>query len=93
MSSIAWTGSSVAITATDSDGNLEYWWQAADTTAWHKETVATRGANGGYGNPSIAWTGSSVVITALADLANLDYWWQAADTTAWNMQQVAQVVT
>lgn len=40
MSAIAWTGSSVVITAQDGTGNLKYWWQQADTTLWHKETVA-----------------------------------------------------
>jgi uncharacterized protein YccT (UPF0319 family) len=37
---IAWTGSSVVISAVDSSKNLDYWWQQADTTLWHKETVA-----------------------------------------------------
>jgi hypothetical protein len=40
MSAIAWTGSSVVISAVDSSKNLDYWWQQADTTLWHKETVA-----------------------------------------------------
>jgi hypothetical protein len=40
MSAIAWTGSSVVITAPDNSGNLKYWWQQADTTLWHNETVA-----------------------------------------------------
>ena len=38
--SIAWTGSSVIISAVDSQGNLDYWWQAAGTTPWHQEVVA-----------------------------------------------------
>jgi hypothetical protein len=69
-----------------SDGNLYYWWQAADTTPWNMQTVATAGL---YYFPSIAWTGDSVVITASGVGGNLYYWWQAAGTAPWNMQQVA----
>ena len=39
-SAIAWTGSSVVISAEDSRGNLDYWWQAAGTAPWHQEVVA-----------------------------------------------------
>jgi hypothetical protein len=60
MSQIAWTGSSVVITAGRRDGNLYYWSQQSDTATWHQEVVAI----GNYNEPSIAWTGSSAVIAA-----------------------------
>jgi hypothetical protein len=69
----------VVITAAGADGNLYYWWQAADTGAWNQEIVATGNLNG---FPSIAWTGSSVVIAAVGGNGGLYYWWQAADTAA-----------
>jgi hypothetical protein len=36
--SIAWTGSSVVITA--SGAGVYYWWQAAGNNVWHPETVS-----------------------------------------------------
>lgn len=69
--SIAWTGSSVVITAANNNGNLCYWWQPAGTTPWNPETVA-----GGaiYSTRSIAWTGNSVIISAADSYGNVDYW-------------------
>ena len=76
---IAWTGTSVVITAPDWEGNLYYWWQQAGSGTWHRETVAASGGSAGvfYENPAIAWTGTSVVITAPDSDGNLHYWWQA----------------
>ena len=42
---IAWTGTSVVITAPDGDGNLDYWWQSAGSGTWHGAQVAA--FNGG----------------------------------------------
>jgi len=42
-STIAWTGTSAAVAATDSAGNLDYWWQAAGTAPWNPETIAVGG--------------------------------------------------
>jgi hypothetical protein len=91
--SIAWTGTSVVITATDSSGNLDYWWEASGTGTWHEQQVAAASTTLTYQNPSIAWTGTSVVITATDSSGNLDYWWQASGTGVWNQQQVAAAST
>jgi hypothetical protein len=83
---MAWTGSSLVLTAVDSDTNeLDYWWQAAGTSTWTEEPVAP----GITGTPAIAWTGSSVVITAVGVNGDLYYWWQAAGSTTWNQQTVS----
>jgi hypothetical protein len=78
---IAWAGVSVVIAAAASgaeSNSLYFWWQQADTTRWHQETVVTNEAGfmGVYRAPAIAWTGSSVVIAAADQVGNLYYWWQ-----------------
>jgi len=85
---IAWTGSSVVITAADTNGNLYYWWQAAGATSWHRQPVVPD-PEVRYVNPAIAWTGGSVVITATDGDGFLYYWWQKADTTTWHPETVA----
>jgi hypothetical protein len=82
------------ITAEDfSNGNLDYWWQAAGTAPWHQQQVAVAptGPSGplDYYTPKITWTGTAEVITATDLGGNEDYWWQAAGTGTWNPQQVA----
>ena len=73
-SGIAWTGSSAVLVATPgawNGGDLNYFWQEADTSKWHKEVVATGNAcpsnswdsvATGYMSSAIASTGDSVVI-------------------------------
>ena len=63
---IAWTGSSVVLTAVGQNGDLYYWWQAAGSKTWHQQTVSTMDfiMPGFASRPSIAWSGSSVLITA-----------------------------
>ena len=39
--SIAWTGGSVIITATDACGDLDYWWQQYATSTWNHQRVST----------------------------------------------------
>jgi hypothetical protein len=87
---IAWTGSSVVLTAIGSNGELYYWWQAAGTKTWHQQTVSTMDftLEGFASRPSIAWTGSSVLITAAASNGWLYYWWQAAGTATWHQELV-----
>jgi hypothetical protein len=105
-SGIAWTGSSVVLVASpmgNGGGDLSYFWQAAGTTAWHRELVASTGGcppswsnsviprtPSGYRSNAIAWTGDSVVIAAV-DQRNggLYYWWQAKGTSVWHQQLVA----
>jgi hypothetical protein len=38
--SITPTANSVAITAVNRGGDLDYWWQQFGTAPWHKEQVA-----------------------------------------------------
>jgi large repetitive protein len=86
---ITWTGTVVAITVTDSAGNLDYWWQAAGTAPWNQLPLAAASSTLTYQNPSIAWTGTDEIITATDSNGDLDYWWQAAGTAPWNQQLVA----
>ena len=59
---MAWTGSSVVITANDmSDGEIDYWWQQAGTRPWNPQQVGTDYSSAA---PALACTGTSVVITA-----------------------------
>ena len=88
---IAWTGSSVVIAATDTNGNLNYWFQPASSGTWYREQVAAGSAAKAFNRPAIAWTGSSVVITATNNDGNLYYWWQPAGggAAAWHRELVA----
>ncbi len=52
FSRIAFTGSRLAIAATDSHGDLYYFWQKAGTTKWHKQLVAGASRKQAYGRPS-----------------------------------------
>jgi hypothetical protein len=81
--SIAWTGKSVVIAATDKHG-LHYWFQEKFKTTWYHEFVSSDSIGA---QPSIAWTGASVVIADLCKLA-LCYYWQSAGSKVWHHQVV-----
>jgi hypothetical protein len=101
---IVWTGKSVIIAAVDQrNGGLYYWWQAAGTTPWNKQTIANGPPgccnfgsvdNGvttphvmGYSPPSMAWTGRSVVVAATYK-NGLNYWFQESGQSTWYHQLV-----
>jgi hypothetical protein len=91
---IAWTGSSVVLAGMTENGSLNFWTQAAGTTPWHHEHVATLSQAGGeFFPPSMAAAGGHVVITDSDGShfpgGNLDYWWKRVGTTNWHQQQVA----
>lgn len=65
LSKIAFTGPRLAIAATDSHGDLYYFWQKVGTSKWHKQLVAGGGHGQAYSKPSIVRTGSTVVIATL----------------------------
>jgi hypothetical protein len=88
-SAIAWAGNAVFVTAADSSGDVDYWWQASGTGVWHLQTVAAASGGVTYGNPAIVWTGNAVLVTATDSNGNIDYWWQAAGTGVWHQQTVA----
>lgn len=89
MPTIAWTGSSVVIAATNTQGNLDFWWQAAGTSPWNPEQVDPTGLGSQFGHPSMVATAGSVMITATDGSGNLDYLWQQYGTSGWGGQQVA----
>jgi hypothetical protein len=86
---IVWTGNAVLVAATDSSGNLDYWWQASGTGVWNEQQVAAATSTLTYSNPAIVWTGNAVLVTATDSAGNVDYWWQASGTGVWHEQQVA----
>jgi hypothetical protein len=90
LSRIAFTGSRLAIAATDSRGDLYYFWQKASTTKWHKQLVASASRKQSYSKPSIAWTGSAVVIAVLDKAGDLITYAQHVNKTTWKRQQVAK---
>ena len=85
FSRIAWTGSDQVIAATDNHGDLYYFWQAAGTTTWHKQLVAS----GGYGKPSIAWTGQAVFIATVTAGGYLVSFTKAPAASAWTGTLIA----
>lgn len=89
FSRIARAGSDVVIAATDSHGDLYYFWQASGSTTWHKQLVAEGGSGSAYSKPSIAWTGHAVVIAALNSSGGLVYFALKAGGTTWKHQVVA----
>jgi len=90
LGKIAWTGSRLAIAATDSRGDLYYFWQKGGTTAWHKQLVASGGHGQAYSKPSITWTGNAVVIAVLDSSGDLIAFTQHAHTTSWKRKVVAR---
>jgi len=85
FSRIAWTGTDEVIAATDSHGDLYYFWQASGTTTWHKQLVA----RGGYSKPSIAWTGQAVFIATVTAGGYLVSFTKAADASTWSSTLIA----
>ncbi len=85
-SRVAWTGSRAVIAATDSHGDLYYFWQAAGSTTWHKQVVAQATTGVSFSNPSIAWTGQAVIIVALEASNSVVYFSPAAGGT-WTKPQ------
>jgi hypothetical protein len=85
FSRIAWTGSDEVIAATDSHGDLYYFWQASGTTTWHKQLVA----RGGYSKPSIAWTGQAVFIATVTAGGYLVSWTKAPGASTWSSTLIA----
>jgi hypothetical protein len=90
LSRIAFTGSRLAIAATDSHGDLYYFWQKAGTTKWHRQLVASGSRKQAYSRPAIAWTGSAVVIATLDKAGDLIAYTQHVNTTTWKRKQVAK---
>jgi hypothetical protein len=60
---IAWTGSSVVITAVGTNGHLYYWWQAAGTSTWNAEAVGDEFS----APPQIAWVSDTAEIVSGAE--------------------------
>ena len=88
FSRITSTGSRLAIAATDSHGDLYYFWQKIGTTAWHKQLVGKGGSGQAYSKPSIAWTGSGVVIVVLDHAGDLVVYTQ--QSSSWKRKVVAK---
>jgi hypothetical protein len=89
FSRIAWTGSDELIAATDSHGDLYYFWQASGTTTWHKQLVAKGGSGLAYKKPSIAWTGHAVAIAAVDASGDLVYFAKTTGATKWRFTLLA----
>lgn len=88
LSKIAFTGPRLAIAATDSHGDLYYFWQKVGTTKWHKQLVAGGGHGQAYSKPSIVWTGSTVMIATLDASGDLVAYTQHSST--WKRKVVAK---
>jgi hypothetical protein len=88
LSKIAFTGSRLSIAASDSHGDLYYFWQKAGTNAWHKQLVAAGGRRQAYSKPSIVWTGSAVVIATLDASGDLVAFTQ--HSASWKRKLVAK---
>jgi hypothetical protein len=83
FSRIAWTGSDEVIAATDSHGDLYYFWQASGSTTWHKQIVAEATSGIGYSTPSITAAGSAVHIVAIGGPGNL-YYFTKTGAASWS---------
>jgi len=90
LSRIGWNGSHILIAATDTHGDLYFFWQKAGTTTWHKELVAEAGKKVTYHSPSVTWTGSSVAIAAVDKAGDLVYFGQKSGSSKWHYQRVAK---
>jgi hypothetical protein len=73
ISELAWTGSSTAIAATNTHGDLYYFAEASGSTMWHAQVVAKARAGVSYSKPAIAWNGSTVYIAAVNKAGALVY--------------------
>jgi hypothetical protein len=85
FSRIAWTGSDEVIAATDSHGDLYYFWQASGSTTWHKQLVAAGTSGLAYSKPSITVAGTTVYIAAADGSGNL-YYFTKTGTASWQGQ-------
>jgi hypothetical protein len=85
FSRIAFTGSDEVIAATDSHGDLYYFWQASGTTTWHKQLVA----KSGFSKPSIAWTGQAVFIATVTAGGYLVSFTKAPSASTWSSTEIA----
>ena len=88
LSRITSTGTRLTIAATDTHGDLYYFWQKIGTTAWHKQLVGKGGHGQAYSKASIAWTGTGVVIVALDHAGDLVAYTQHGAT--WKRKVVAK---
>lgn len=89
FSKIAWAGSAAVIAATDSHGDLYYFWEPSGTTTWHKQLVAAGGNGARYTQPSITGTGQLVAIAAIDSGGDLVYFAKQPASTTWARQTVA----
>ena len=71
------------IAATDSHGDLYYFWQTAGTTTWHKQLVASATSTLAYSKPSITATGTTVYIAAVDTAGDL-YYFTKTGTAKWH---------
>jgi hypothetical protein len=83
FSRIAWTGSDEVIAATDSHGDLYYFWQASGSATWHKQLVASATSGLAYSKPSITAAGTTVYIAAVSGSGNL-YYFTKTGTASWH---------
>ncbi|MGO8959457.1 MAG: hypothetical protein ACLQFR_19135 [Streptosporangiaceae bacterium] len=90
LSRIAYTGSRIVIAATDSHGDLYFFWKQEGTSTWHKQLVAKGGHGKSVSKPSIAWTGHAVLIVALDAAGDLISYTQHSGSSAWKYQRVAR---
>lgn len=90
LSKIAFTGSHIVIAATDSHGDLYFFWKRQGTSTWHKQLVARGGHGKSVSKPSIAWTGHALLIVALDKAGDLVSYTQHSGKSAWKYQRVAK---
>jgi hypothetical protein len=90
LSRIAWTGSRIVIAATDTHGDLYYYWKPYKTTKWHQQRVAKGGRRSGYSHPSIAWTSNAVIIAALDASGDLVVFSSHAGSGPWRHKLLAK---
>jgi hypothetical protein len=83
FSRIAWTGSDEVIAATDSHGDLYYFWQASGSATWHKQLVADATSGLAYSKPSITAAGTTVYIVAIGGPGNL-YYFTKTGAASWD---------
>jgi hypothetical protein len=89
--SIAWSGSSVIITASAGSAGLDYWYEPYGTATWHQQTVTSSCSFEEQG-ALIAATSSAAVISGIDntnDPGNVDYHSQPFGTSGWPGQTIA----
>jgi hypothetical protein len=83
FSRIAWTGSDEVIAATDSHGDLYWFWQATGSATWHKQLVADATSGIAYSRPSVAAAGATVYIAAVDGAGDL-YYFTKTGSASWH---------